>query len=71
MIVCHCRKVTDREIRRCVRAGVTSPCAVSDACGAGAGCGGCRPLVNKIVESELQSQDRLLPLLQAASLVGV
>jgi nitrite reductase (NADH) large subunit len=71
MIVCHCRGVSDREIRRCVRAGETSVGAVSAACGAATGCGGCKPLVGKIVESELEAQRCLrLPVLQAALLGG-
>ena len=70
MIVCHCKGVTDREIRRCVRAGVASIEAVSEACGAASGCGGCEPLVSKIVEAELDSQCRRLPMLQAAAMVG-
>jgi bacterioferritin-associated ferredoxin len=70
MIVCHCRGVSDREIRRCVRAGQGTVAAVSEACGASTGCGGCRPLVKKIVESELEAQQSLrLPVLQAA-LIG-
>lgn len=71
MIVCHCRGVSDREIRRCVRAGDVTVGAVSQACGAATGCGGCRPLVGKIVEAELEAQRGLrLPVLQAAALVG-
>jgi len=46
--------------------------AVSEACGAATGCGGCKPLVGKIVEAELDSQQRLcLPVLQAAALIGM
>jgi nitrite reductase (NADH) large subunit len=71
MIVCHCRGVSDREIRRCVRAGETSVGAVSQACGAATGCGGCKPLVGKIVEAELEAQSCLrLPVLQAALIGG-
>jgi len=65
MIVCHCMGVTDREIRRCVRSGGCSVNAVSEACGAASGCGGCRPAVSKIVDAELKSQLRHLPTLQA------
>ena len=44
---------------------------VSAACGAATGCGGCRPLVSKIVQQELDSQNRhRLPTLQAIMLVG-
>ncbi|MEO8183424.1 MAG: (2Fe-2S)-binding protein [Deltaproteobacteria bacterium] len=56
MIVCHCMGVTDREIRRCVRSGGFNVSAVSEACGAASGCGGCRPAVSKIVEAELAAQ---------------
>jgi len=61
--------VSDREIRRCVRAGGCSVNAVSEACGAASGCGGCRPAVSKIVESELEAHRRL-PMLQAVLVVG-
>ena len=71
MLVCHCHGVSDREIRRCVRAGGKTVGAVSEACRAATGCGGCRPLVAKIVEAEVDSQQRRLPTLQSASLVGV
>jgi bacterioferritin-associated ferredoxin len=71
MIVCHCRRVTDRDIRRCVRAGETTVGAVSQACGAATGCGGCRPLVSKIVDAEVEAQKCLrLPMLQAAALIS-
>jgi NAD(P)H-nitrite reductase large subunit len=54
-----------------VRAGEHCVDAVSEACGAATGCGGCRPLVHKIVEAEIESQKGLrLPMLQAAALVG-
>ena len=66
MIVCHCHGVTDREIRRCVRSGAGCVGAVSEACGAASCCGGCRPLVSKIVEAELDAQRRRLPTLQLA-----
>ena len=71
MIVCHCRGVTDREIRGCVRAGQQTVCAVSQACGAATGCGGCKPLVRKLVEHELEAQKHTrLQVLQAAALVS-
>jgi bacterioferritin-associated ferredoxin len=52
MIVCHCHCVTDRSIREAVRAGASTVRAVGAACGAGTGCGGCRELVELIVEKE-------------------
>jgi bacterioferritin-associated ferredoxin len=66
MIVCHCRGVTDREIKRCVRAGRVTLSAVSEACGAATGCGGCGPRVHDIIEDELEGKERRLPLLQVA-----
>ena len=52
MLVCHCRRVTDRTIREAVRAGAETPEAVRVACGAGGGCGGCRELVRDVVDAE-------------------
>jgi len=52
MRVCHCHGVTDRQIRACVRAGADSADAVAQCCGAGASCGGCKPLVELLVDRE-------------------
>jgi len=52
MIVCHCHGVTDREIRASVQHGARTCADVSDACGAGTGCGGCSSLVTEIVSGE-------------------
>lgn len=52
MIICHCHAINDRTIRDVIRSGARSPSAVAKACGAGAGCGGCRRAVQSIVESE-------------------
>ena len=52
-----------------MRAGGCSVNAVSEACGAASGCGGCRPAVSKIVESELEAHRRL-PTLQAVLVVA-
>jgi bacterioferritin-associated ferredoxin len=52
MIVCHCHGVTDRVIRRTVREGASTCAQVSRACAAGGGCGGCRPVILEIIESE-------------------
>ncbi len=58
MLVCHCRGVTDRQIRRLIRDGASSTREVARATGAGLRCGGCRSnvsqVVNKAIESELQ-----------------
>lgn len=52
MIVCHCKAVNDRSIREAVRRGARSPREVALACQAGRRCGGCRPLVRQLIESE-------------------
>jgi bacterioferritin-associated ferredoxin len=51
MLVCHCRKVFDRDIRALCRE-TRSLSGVCRRSGAGTGCGGCVPLVRDIVISE-------------------
>ena len=53
MLVCHCHALTDRDIRRAVRAsGACNVAEVGDHCGAATGCGGCYEVVAEIVQSE-------------------
>jgi bacterioferritin-associated ferredoxin len=52
MLVCQCNGVTDRTIRRAVRKGARTTEDVGYACGAGACCGGCIPLVEKLIRHE-------------------
>ena len=52
MIVCHCHGVTDRAIRKVVREGACSLRQVALASRAGRMCGGCRPVVKKLIEEE-------------------
>ena len=68
MIVCHCHYVSDREIRQCAKAGACDVSDVGRACGAGTGCGGCRPEIANILgvsERAEPSRAALLPVLQA------
>lgn len=53
MLVCHCRGITDRQIRRLVRDGATSTREVARATGAGMRCGGCRSNVKQLVNDAL------------------
>jgi bacterioferritin-associated ferredoxin len=53
VIVCHCRRITDRQIRKMVQNGATSVGQVARACGAATGCGGCATVVHEIVNDEL------------------
>jgi bacterioferritin-associated ferredoxin len=53
MLVCHCHALTDRDIRRAVRAsGACNVAELGDHCGAATGCGGCYEVVAEIVQSE-------------------
>lgn len=70
MIVCHCRGITDRDVRCAIREGARDIRAVTRACGASLECGGCRPQVRKILRAELESETRFLPVLQAALIGG-
>lgn len=51
MIVCHCSRVSDRQIRSCMQEGARSVADVARSCGAGAGCGGCRPEIAEILSA--------------------
>lgn len=51
MLVCHCHRVTDRDIQACVAGGCRSASEVARVCRAGTGCGGCMPAVKEIVRA--------------------
>ena len=53
MLVCHCRGISDRQIRRAVKDGCTSARDVARSTGAGMRCGGCRSNVKAIVNDAL------------------
>lgn len=65
MLVCHCKRVSDRAIRAAVREGASCQQSVGEACGAGTGCGGCVPLVQRLIREEAteRSAPRGLPIL--------
>jgi bacterioferritin-associated ferredoxin len=50
MFICSCKAVTDRTIKATLAAGARCPEAVSEMCGAGSMCGGCRPAIRKLIE---------------------
>jgi len=52
MIVCHCRGVTERQIRRAIRDGASCRNEVILASSAGSHCGGCAPMIDSIIEAE-------------------
>ena len=61
MVVCHCRGISDRTIRRLARAGAEGVVDVARRCGAGGRCGGCRPTIAAILEEERTSGEPVHP----------
>ena len=52
VIVCHCKGLSDRDIRAAVREGARSCGQVGRACQAGRTCGGCRPVIRELIRDE-------------------
>jgi bacterioferritin-associated ferredoxin len=52
MYVCHCRAVTDCRIREVIAAGATNLGDVARRSGAGVTCGGCLPMVERLLEEQ-------------------
>ena len=63
MIVCQCKGVTERQIRRAVRDGATGRDEVILACFAGSSCGGCVPMIDSIIKA-LDDPPHASPLLE-------
>ncbi len=55
MILCICQSVTDRDVDAAIRGGARSVAAVTRACGAARDCGGCRPAIERRIESAGES----------------
>ena len=47
MIVCLCANVSERELVETITAGATTVKEVGRRCGAGTGCGACKPLIRE------------------------
>lgn len=56
MLVCHCRGVSDRQIKRAVKNGACSLREVARETGAGMRCGGCRSNVAQVVQDALAGE---------------
>ncbi len=55
MIVCHCRAVSDREVRAAIAGADDRPYVfdvddVVQACGAGGDCGGCHAMITALLD---------------------
>lgn len=57
MLICHCRIVSDREIREAIASGAADVCAVAEICSAGSRCGGCRPAIRRLLTEQQDSAD--------------
>ena len=58
MILCHCKSVSDKSVRSAIRCGASNVRDVARACGAGTGCGGCRPLIQELIRTEQHGTSR-------------
>ena len=56
MFVCHCRAVTDAEIREAIAAGARDLEQVGRSCGAGITCGGCCPLIQELLAQHADAE---------------
>lgn len=65
MLVCHCRRINDRTIREAIDAGARTTEDVGDSCGAGTGCGGCKPAVSALLATHADHRHSSLPVLCA------
>lgn len=66
MLVCHCHRVNDKVIREACASGAQSVADVGDACGAGTGCGGCKPAIEGVITSVRASEGvASLPMIMA------
>jgi bacterioferritin-associated ferredoxin len=55
MWVCHCKGVTDGQIRSAIKAGARTVVEIGSYCRAGTGCGGCLPEVCRLLDDHLTS----------------
>lgn len=55
-VVCLCKQVTERKIRKAVREGRKRFVSVKQATEAGSGCGLCQPFVEDIIKDELHKK---------------
>jgi len=49
MLVCHCKAVTEGDVRGAIEAGACTRREIARHCGAGSVCGGCVPLLDELL----------------------
>ena len=59
MFVCHCRAVTDHEIRDAIADGARDLDEIGRRCGAGITCGGCCPLLQQLLDDRAGEEPRV------------
>ncbi len=50
MIVCVCKVVSDRAVKAAIASGAGSLTEIAQSCGAGTGCGACRPMIADLLQ---------------------
>jgi bacterioferritin-associated ferredoxin len=55
MVVCHCRVVTDGQVRAAVDAGARTVAEIGRHCGAARECGGCRFAVRDLLSATVDA----------------
>jgi bacterioferritin-associated ferredoxin len=55
--VCLCQAVSDRKVRKAIRRGARTVEDLGVACGAGTGCGGCRPELEALLRDPHTDDD--------------
>lgn len=69
MLVCHCRGVSDRQIKRAVKNGACSLRDVARETGAGMRCGGCRSAVAAVFQEAVDKELRPSTVSTVASMI--
>jgi len=49
--VCLCKVASDRDVKAAIDEGARTVDQVGEACGAGTGCGACRPMIHEMLEA--------------------
>jgi len=63
MVVCLCQGVSDKRVRACIADGARTRQQVTDACGAGDGCGSCHRTIKTMIVECRRQEARPLPAL--------
>jgi bacterioferritin-associated ferredoxin len=60
VIVCHCRAVTDRDIRAAIEHGAEREDHLGERCDAGRRCGGCLPALRQLIEEHARVRSEMI-----------